>query len=173
MSAHYREFTGLNLPALEKEVLSHWAQERTFEQSIAHRDGKPAFVFHEGPPSANGMPGIHHVISRTLKDLVCRYQTMKMNNIWEFRTHKAFSESERAALEFALASSTIPNSVDDRIAENLRFYWNEGEIVEIVGVVALFGYLNRWNDSMGTELEKEAIESGEKYLKQKNWTAGM
>ncbi|MBM3414681.1 MAG: carboxymuconolactone decarboxylase family protein [Bacteroidetes bacterium] len=96
----------------------------------------------------------------------------KMNNIWEFRTNKAFTESERAALEFALASSTIPNSVDDSIAENLRLYWNDGEIVEILGVVALFGYLNRWNDSMGTELEKEAIESGEKYLKQKDWITG-
>lgn len=96
----------------------------------------------------------------------------KMNHIWEFRTHKAFSESEKAALEFALASSTIPNSVDDRIAENLRLYWNDGDIVEILGVVALFGYLNRWNDSMGTEIEKEAIASGEKYLKQKDWTAG-
>ena len=96
----------------------------------------------------------------------------KMNNIWEFRTHNAFSESEKAALEFALASSTIPNSVDDRIAENLRLHWNDGEIVEILGVIALFGYLNRWNDSIGTELEKEAIESGGKYLKQKDWTAG-
>jgi len=96
----------------------------------------------------------------------------KMNNIWEFRTHNAFSEAEKAALEFTLASSTIPNSVDDRIAENMRLYWNDGEIVEILGVIALFGYLNRWNDSMGTELEKEAIASGEKYLKQKDWTAG-
>jgi alkylhydroperoxidase family enzyme len=83
----------------------------------------------------------------------------KLENIWEFRTHNAFSESERSALEFAFASSMIPN-------------WNEGEIVEILGVIALFGYLNRWNDSMGTELEKEAIESGEKYLKQKGWTTG-
>jgi uncharacterized peroxidase-related enzyme len=96
----------------------------------------------------------------------------KMNHIWEFRTHKAFSEPERAALEFAFASSTIPNSVDDRIAENLRLYWNDGEIVEILGVVSLFGYLNRWNDTMGTELEKEAGTSGEKYLKQKGWTSG-
>lgn len=96
----------------------------------------------------------------------------KMNNIWEFRTHEAFSESERAALEFALASSIIPNSVDDRIAENLRLYWNDGEIVEILGVIALFGYLNRWNDSMGTELEKDALESGKKYLNQKDWSAG-
>ncbi|MDP4630705.1 MAG: carboxymuconolactone decarboxylase family protein [Flavobacteriales bacterium] len=96
----------------------------------------------------------------------------KMNNIWEFRTHNAFSEAEKAALEFTLASSTIPNSVDDQIAENLRMYWSDGDIVEILGVIALFGFLNRWNDSMGTELEKDAIESGEKYLKQKDWTVG-
>jgi len=96
----------------------------------------------------------------------------QLKNIWDFRTHSAFSEPERAALEFALASSTVSNAVDDKIAEKLRLYWNDGEIVEILGVVALFGYLNRWNDSMGTELEKEAKESGEKYLKQKDWTAG-
>ena len=96
----------------------------------------------------------------------------KMNHIWDFRTHPAFSEAERAALEFSLASSIIPNSVDDTIAENLRLHWNDGEIVEILGVIALFGYLNRWNDSMGTELEKDAIASGEKYLKQKDWTPG-
>ena len=99
-------------------------------------------------------------------------ESEKMENIWEFKTHNAFSEAEKAALEFSLASSTIPNSVDDRIAENLRLHWNDGEIVEILGVIALFGYLNRWNDSMGTELEKEAIESGEKHLKQRDWTAG-
>ena len=96
----------------------------------------------------------------------------KLENIWEFRTHPAFTEPERAALEFALASSSIPNAVDDRIAENLRQHWNEGEIVEILGVIALFGYLNRWNDSMGTELEKEATESGEKHLNQSGWTPG-
>lgn len=99
-------------------------------------------------------------------------ESEKLENIWEFRTHPAFTEPERAALEFALASSSIPNAVDDHIAENLRQHWNEGEIVEILGVIALFGYLNRWNDSMGTELEKEAIESGEKFLKQSGWTAG-
>jgi len=96
----------------------------------------------------------------------------KINNIWEFRTYKAFSEAERAALEFAIASSITPNAVDNRIAENLRQHWDDGEIVEITGVIALFGYLNRWNDSMGTELEKEAIESGEKYLGKRNWTTG-
>jgi uncharacterized peroxidase-related enzyme len=96
----------------------------------------------------------------------------QLNHIWEFRTHPAFSEAERAALEFAVASSSIPNSVDEPISENLRKYWNDGEIVEILGVVALFGYLNRWNDSMGTTIENGAVESGEKYLKEKGWTTG-
>ncbi len=96
----------------------------------------------------------------------------QMANIWEFKTHPAFSEAERAALEFALASSVIPNAVDDTIAENLRSHWDEGEIVEILGVVSLFGFLNRWNDSMGTEMETGAVESGEKYLQTSGWTAG-
>lgn len=96
----------------------------------------------------------------------------QIENIWEFRTHNAFSEPERAALEFALASSTIPNAVDDAIAENLRSHWTEGEIVEMLGVIALFGFLNRWNDSMGTELEQAAIASGEKFLKHSNWSPG-
>ena len=73
----YKEFSGLNLPAIEKEILEKWDEEQAFEKSISLRQGKQPFVFYEGPPSANGMPGIHHVISRTLKDLVCRYKTMR------------------------------------------------------------------------------------------------
>ncbi|MBI5856412.1 MAG: isoleucine--tRNA ligase [Sphingobacteriales bacterium] len=77
MSAKYREFTGLNLPAFEQEILARWSETGAFERSVSLREGATPFVFYEGPPSANGMPGIHHVISRTLKDLVCRYKTMK------------------------------------------------------------------------------------------------
>ncbi len=77
MSAKYREFTGLNLPAFEAEILAQWTEKQAFEKSVSQREGATPFVFYEGPPSANGMPGIHHVISRTLKDLVCRYKTMK------------------------------------------------------------------------------------------------
>ncbi len=77
MSAKYREFTGLNLPAFEQEILSDWTENQAFEKSVSLREGATPFVFYEGPPSANGMPGIHHVISRTLKDMVCRYKTMK------------------------------------------------------------------------------------------------
>lgn len=77
MSAKYKEFSGLNLPAIEKEILQKWEGSNAFEQSVLLRDGATPFVFYEGPPSANGMPGIHHVISRTLKDMVCRYKTMQ------------------------------------------------------------------------------------------------
>lgn len=73
----YREFSGLNLPSIEKEILAKWSENEAFEKSVSLREGQPPFVFYEGPPSANGMPGIHHVISRTLKDLVCRYKTMQ------------------------------------------------------------------------------------------------
>lgn len=96
----------------------------------------------------------------------------KLAHIWDYKTHTAFNEAERAALDFALHSSTIPNAVDDNIAENLRKFWDEGEIVEMMGVVALFGFLNRWNDSMGTEMETGAIASGEKHLQHKGWTPG-
>ena len=77
MSVKYREFQQLNLPALEREILDQWERQNAFERSVSIREGSPSFVFYEGPPSANGMPGIHHVISRTLKDLVCRYKTMQ------------------------------------------------------------------------------------------------
>ncbi len=96
----------------------------------------------------------------------------KIGNIWEFKTHPAFTESEKAALEFALVSSTIPNAVNDFISDKLRSYWNDGEIVEILGVIALFGFLNRWNDSMGTKIENGAVDSGEKFLKKYGWTPG-
>ena len=65
------------MPAIEQEVIAKWKEEQCFEQSVEIREGAEPFVFCEGPPSANGMPGIHHVISRTLKDLVCRYKTMQ------------------------------------------------------------------------------------------------
>jgi isoleucyl-tRNA synthetase len=77
MSSKYKEFSGLNLPSIEKEILAKWHETNAFQQSIDLKQGATPFVFYEGPPSANGMPGIHHVISRTLKDLVCRYKTMQ------------------------------------------------------------------------------------------------
>ncbi len=96
----------------------------------------------------------------------------QLDNIWDFRTHNSFNDAERAALNFSLAASQIPNNVDEIIIQDLYKYWNEGEIVEILGVISLFGFLNRWNDSMGTTIEEGAVESGEKYLKKKGWVKG-
>lgn len=96
----------------------------------------------------------------------------QLANIAAYRTHPAFSEPERAALEFALAASTIPNAVDAEIQENLRKHWDEGEIVEMLGVISLFGYLNRWNDSMATSLEEGAQESAEQWLTADGWDRG-
>jgi isoleucyl-tRNA synthetase len=77
MTNKYKEYQQLNLPAIGQEILAKWEADRAFEKSVELREGSAPFVFYEGPPSANGLPGIHHVISRTLKDLVCRYKTMK------------------------------------------------------------------------------------------------
>ena len=103
-----------------------------------------------------------------------RYGAKKeqLENIWEYRTHDAFNEAERAALDFSLAASQIPNAVDESLKKRLHDHWDDGEIVEILGVISLFGYLNRWNDSMGTSIEDGAIEPAEKYLTKIGWNKG-
>ena len=96
----------------------------------------------------------------------------KLQNIWEYKSHPAFNDAERAAFDFAIAASNIPNAVSNEVADNLRKHWDEGEIVEMLGVISLFGFLNRWNDSMGTELESAALASGKNYLEKRGWHAG-
>lgn len=77
MSTKFKEYKGLDLPKLAEEVLDFWKDENIFEQSISIREGAKPFVFFEGPPSANGLPGIHHVMARAIKDIFCRYKTQK------------------------------------------------------------------------------------------------
>ena len=96
----------------------------------------------------------------------------QLDNIWEYQTHAAFSEAERAALDLAVASSSIPNAVDESLKLRMKQYWSENDIVEIMGVIALFGYLNRWNDSMATTIEPAAIQSGETLLAKAGWETG-
>lgn len=91
----------------------------------------------------------------------------QLNEIWYFRESSAFTEKEKIAFEFTIASSSIPNQVNDKISSELREHWDDGEIVEMLGVISLFGFLNRWNDSMGTPIEEGALESGNKFIK--NW----
>lgn len=96
----------------------------------------------------------------------------QLDNIWEYKTHSAFSEAERVALDFSLAATLVPNSVDADLKKRLYKHWNEGEIVEMLGVISLFGYLNRWNDSMGTDIEDGAVESGNQYLGKHGYNVG-
>jgi isoleucyl-tRNA synthetase len=79
--AKYKEFKQLNLPEIDKEILSFWQENKIFEKSISERSADKPFVFYEGPPSANGMPGIHHVMARTIKDIFCRFQTMQGHRV--------------------------------------------------------------------------------------------
>lgn len=83
MSNKFQEYKQLDLSAINKEVLKRWQDDDTFHKSISTREGHPTFVFYEGPPSANGMPGIHHVMARAIKDIFCRYKTMQ-----GFRVHR-------------------------------------------------------------------------------------
>ncbi len=77
MSTKFTEYKGLDLPTVASEVLNFWKKETIFEKSISTREGNTLFVFFEGPPSANGLPGIHHVMARAIKDIFCRYKTQK------------------------------------------------------------------------------------------------
>lgn len=96
----------------------------------------------------------------------------RLNHIWEYKTYGAFTEGERAIFDLAIAASQVPNAVTDELAENMRKHWDEGEIVEVMGVIALFGYLNRWNDSMGTQLEDPAADHAKELLGEKGWSRG-
>lgn len=96
----------------------------------------------------------------------------RLNDVWIFEDSPHFNEAEKSALRFARAAAMVPNEVDEALAEDLRKHWDHGEIVEIMAVIALFGYLNRWNDSMGSALEELPIEAGEKHLESSGWEVG-
>jgi uncharacterized peroxidase-related enzyme len=95
----------------------------------------------------------------------------KLDALWEYRTSPLYTEAERLALDFALAAASVPNDVTDVLFAAMREHWSEDQMVEIVGVIALFGFLNRWNDTMATPLEAEPTESGERFLARGGWNA--
>ncbi|HEY3078248.1 MAG TPA: carboxymuconolactone decarboxylase family protein [Burkholderiales bacterium] len=126
---------------------------------------------------------IGHLASKAAGCLYCQAHTVlgaknfgvdeaRLAALWDFRSSPLFSAKERIALEFALAAAAQPNAVTDELFAELRRHWSEEEIVEILGVVAMFGFLNRWNDSMATPLEPLAAAIGEKFLGNRGWTAG-
>lgn len=96
----------------------------------------------------------------------------KIAAVFDYAASPLFSEAERAALDLATCASAVPNAVDDGLWARVRAHWDEGEIVEIMGVIALFGFLNRWNDSMGTVLEPGAVAAGTQHLAGRGWNPG-
>lgn len=130
---------------------------------------------------------IGHVASRVAGCRYCEAHTIRaaarfghaegrdarrLDEVWQFRSSALFDAAERAALEFACAAASVPGAVTPAIAAELRRHWDDGEIVEITGVVALFGFLNRWNDAMATSLEPPAGADGAQWLASQGWSAG-
>jgi len=126
---------------------------------------------------------IGHVASMAAGCMYCRAHTAtsamrhgiegdKLAAIHEYRTSPLFSEAERIALDFALAAASQPNDVTDALMDQLRAHWSEGQIVEMLGVIGLFGFFNRWNDSLATALEAEPQETAEATLSATGWSVG-
>jgi alkylhydroperoxidase family enzyme len=96
----------------------------------------------------------------------------KLDAIWEYKDSPLYTEAERVALDFALAAGSVPNAVDNEIFARMRQHWTEEQIVQILGAVCLYGFLNRWNDSMATDLEEAPGAMGERVLARGGWTGG-
>ncbi len=96
----------------------------------------------------------------------------RLEAIWEYQTSELFSEAERAALDFAVHAASVPNLVTEADIDRLREHWDEGQIVEILAAVSLYGFLNRWNDSLATPLEEGSGAFAEAAIGHKGWTRG-
>ena len=96
----------------------------------------------------------------------------KLAAIWDYETNPLYSEKERVALEYAGAAGSVPNEVTDELFERLKLHWSEDQIVEITGVIAVFGFLNRFNDSMATPLEPQAVDDAKRVLGKDRWSPG-
>lgn len=96
----------------------------------------------------------------------------KLEAIWEYDSSPLYTDAERVALDFALAAGSVPNGVDDELFQRLREHWDEEQIVEILAAVCLYGFLNRWNDSLATDLESTPARMGEAVLEKGGWTPG-
>ncbi len=96
----------------------------------------------------------------------------KVAAVWEYKTSDLYTDAERVALDYALAAGSVPNAVDEALMVRMKKYWNDNEIVEILGAICLYGFLNRWNDSMATDLEDAPKALGDDVLTKGGWTGG-
>ena len=96
----------------------------------------------------------------------------KLAAVWEYRTSPLFNDTERVAIEFAVAAAAQPNDVSDELFERMKKHWTEGAIVEIVALISYFGFMNRFNDTMATPLEEEPLHVAEQHIARHGWTPG-
>lgn len=96
----------------------------------------------------------------------------KIDALWEYQTSDFYSEAERVALDFALAAGSVPNNVDQALMDRMKEHWSEKQIVHILGAISLYGFLNRWNDSMATDLEASPKAMGKRVLASGGWDGG-
>ena len=126
---------------------------------------------------------IGHIASKTAGCRYCQAHTIfgagragvsadRLKSIWEYRTSDLFTPAERVALDLAVAASSVPNGVTDELMERVMEYWDEGHIVEIMAVVAMYGFLNRWNDSLATPLEQASLDAADAALGSAGWHPG-
>lgn len=110
----------------------------------------------------------HSLIAADIHDV----SQEKIDELWEYKESDLYSEKERVGLDFALAAGSVPNDVDEEIMDAMREHWTDDEIVELLGAISLYGFLNRWNDTMATDLEDVPQEMGERVLGERGWDGG-
>lgn len=149
--------------ALAQLASAMWDEESTvdagFKRLLAH--------------FASRASGCRYCMAHTVGGaLLLGVEEKKLDALWDYRTSPLYTEAERLAFDFALAAAAVPNDVTDEMFAAMRAHWTEDQMVEIVGVIALFGFLNRWNDAMATELEAPAAADGERWLAAQGWQRG-
>jgi uncharacterized peroxidase-related enzyme len=97
---------------------------------------------------------------------------VRLAEVWSFQTSANFTQAEKVALELSIAGSQQPSGIDEELMTRVRAHWDDGDIVELMGVIALFGFLNRWNDGMATVLEAGAVEAGHRHVEAHGWSVG-
>ena len=149
--------------ALGQLIASAWATDSTVDA------GFKRLIAYMASYAAGCQYCIAHQISGALHLNVTE---QKLVAIWNYETSPLFSQKERVALDYARAAGAVPNEVTDEMFEQLKQHWSEEQIVEITGVIAVFGFLNRFNDSMATPLEPQAIEDAKRVLGKERWRPG-
>ena len=123
---------------------------------------------------------VAHIASKTAGSRYCQAHTIygirrtdideaRLASLWDYGSSPLFTAAEKAAMDFASAAASVPNAVTDNLMEQLRQHWDDGQVVEIMGVIALFGFLNRWNDTLATTLEDSPLAFAESHLAPKGW----